>query len=51
MSEKWIDFCIAKCGEGYCTYMHGEGGMPCIEVICAFCHHASPSYCKFCRGE
>lgn len=50
MSE-WADFCISKCGEGYCDWGKGEGGYPCLEFQCAFCKKKSVENCKFCKGE
>jgi hypothetical protein len=57
--DKQINFCLHKCGEGgYCPAMKGQGGFPCLEFICTFCHkvdilsgYVKAKYCKVCRGE
>jgi len=56
--EKRINFCLHKCGDGYCPCMKGKGGYPCVEFICEFCPKVigmidveKQRYCKFCSGE
>jgi hypothetical protein len=50
--DERAEFCISKCGEGYCSAMSGRGGYPCIEFICASCDHCDDISCAFCmRGE
>lgn len=49
--EAVVDFCISKCGEGYCPAMKGQDGYPCLGFICAFCEKPhDEKYCQFCRG-
>jgi hypothetical protein len=54
--EEAVDFCIPKCGCGYCHYMNGKEpkGWPCLEFICADCQLTfgirSVEECKFCMG-
>jgi hypothetical protein len=54
--EEAVDFCIPKCGEGYCHYMNGKEpkGWPCLEFICYDCEltfgKVDPNHCKFCKG-
>ncbi len=57
-NEDGINFCLTKCGSGYCPAMSGRGGFPCLEYICAFCTKIvgmedpmKTNYCKFCKGE
>ncbi len=49
MSE-WVDFCIAKCGEGYCDWGCGKASYPCLEFQCRFCKTKTVENCKFCKG-
>lgn len=50
--EEMVNFCLSKCGGGYCSYMTDKVGFPCLEFVCAFCAHSDEDeYCKFCRGE
>lgn len=54
IDEDEINFCLSKCVEGgYCSYMKGKGGFPCLEYICEFCDnpHNDNKYCKFCKGK
>jgi hypothetical protein len=63
MDEQKINFCLSKCGDGYCGYMKigpdgVRDGYPCVEYVCTFCEKLDPSepdeaerYCKFCKGE
>jgi hypothetical protein len=53
--EATVDFCIGKCGEGYCSAMTGKGGYPCLEYICFTCdlkeeQKVGEDKCAFCRG-
>ena len=52
--EESADFCISKCGCGYCGYMSGirDGTtFPCVEYICTSCHKPK-EFCNFCKtGE
>jgi hypothetical protein len=50
-SEESIEFCISKCGCGYCPAMTKNQGYPCLEFICAFCKTESPENCAFCKGK
>jgi len=51
--EESADFCISKCGCGYCLYMTSVDkkglGFPCIEYICASCK-LTEEKCNFCKG-
>jgi hypothetical protein len=52
-AEEKIDFCLSKCGDGYCPAMKGQSGYPCLEFICEFCTkpgHSDIKYCRFCKG-
>jgi len=54
--EDLVDFCISKCGCGYCNYMtqrRSQGDWPCVELICSDCRsrgEPTEAMCKFCRG-
>lgn len=51
-NEEKIDFCLSKCGDGYCPAMKGQPGYPCIEFVCEFCtKQHDEDYCRFCKGE
>ena len=51
--EESVDFCISKCGCGYCLYMRSADkqgkGFPCVEYICASCK-LTEEKCNFCKG-
>jgi len=56
IAQDGADFCIGKCGEGYCNAMTTKrkpGDYPCIEYICFFCKRksAEDNNCKFCKGD
>lgn len=56
LAEAEVDFCIGKCGEGYCTFMtpkRSKGDFPCLEYICFMCKltERAGHSCSFCKGE
>lgn len=55
-AQERVDFCLSKCGVGYCRYMttaRQTGDHPCIEYICTFCKSKDDpiAACKFCKGD
>jgi hypothetical protein len=52
-AQEAADFCIGKCGEGYCNAMttrRKPGDYPCIEFVCAFCTKKTDANCKWCKN-